>query len=46
MDVVRGLGPVDWDDYDDLEEVVHWLINVVLFDMFSDPQSDIGTVHL
>ncbi len=36
------MGLVDWDDYDQLEEVVHWLFNVVLYDMFSDPLTDIG----
>ena len=42
MGVVQSLDPVDWDDYDELEEVVHWLMRVLLFDLFSEPLTDVG----
>lgn len=42
MTTVKSLGPLDWDDYDNLEEVIGWLVTVITFDLFEEPQDDIG----
>ena len=42
MRVVQSLDPVDWDDYDELEEVIHWLMRVLICDLFSEPCTDVG----
>ena len=45
VDTVQSLGQVDWDDYDSLEEVLSWMVAVITFDQFDDPQEEAG-VHL
>lgn len=42
MTTVKSLGPLDWEDYDELEEVINWVLNVITFNMFLDPVLDIG----
>jgi len=39
---VKSLGPLDWDEYDELEEVVNWVMNALTFNMFLDPVTDVG----
>ena len=48
MGIVQSLGQVDWDDYDSLEEVLSWMVTVITFDQFDDPQEEAGglCVHL
>ena len=36
---------MDWDDYDSLEEVLSWMVTVITFDQFDDPQEEAG-VHV
>ena len=45
VEVVQSLGQVDWDDYDSLEEVLSWMVTVITFDQFDDPQGEAG-VHI
>ena len=45
MNTVKTLGPLDWDDYDDLEEVISWIVTVISFDLFKEPRNDIGEVY-
>ena len=42
MGIVQSLGQVDWDDYDSLEEVLSWIVTVITFDLFDDPQEEPG----
>ena len=42
INTVKSLGPINWDDYDDLHEVITWLVKVVVFDLFSYPVEDVG----
>ena len=42
MTNVKSLGPLDWEDYDELEEVINWVLNVITFNMFLDPVLDTG----
>lgn len=42
MGIVQSLGQVDWDDYDSLEEVLRWMVTVITFDQFDDPQEEAG----
>ena len=42
MSTVKSLGTLDWDDYDELEDVVKWLITVITFNLFVDPVQDVG----
>ena len=34
--VVRSLGPLEWDNYDEMEEVIGWLMAVITFNLFLD----------
>lgn len=42
VSTVKSLGTLDWDDYDELEDVVKWLITVITFNLFVDPVQDVG----
>ena len=42
LNTVKSLGTLDWDDYDELEEVIKWLITVITFNLFVDPIQDVG----
>ena len=42
MNVVQGLGQVDWDDFDHLQEVMTWMITIITFDQFIEPVEDAG----
>ena len=37
MNVVQGLGQVDWEDFDNLQEVMTWMITIITFDQFIEP---------
>ena len=39
---VQSLGLVEWEDYDDLEEVIKWMMTVITFDLFSQPAPSAG----
>ena len=40
--VVQSLGQVDWDDFDNMEEVITWMVTVIVFDQFDDPVESSG----
>lgn len=42
MNVVQGLGQVDWDDFDNLQEVMTWMITIITFDQFIEPVESAG----
>ena len=42
MESVKALGLLDWDDYDDMGDVISWIINVLTFDLFNEPLRDAG----
>ena len=42
MTTVKSLGPLDWEDYDELEEVINWVLKVITFNMFLYPVLDTG----
>ena len=42
MNIVQGLGQVDWDDFDNLQEVMTWMITIITFDQFIEPVEDAG----
>lgn len=31
---VKSLGSLDWDDYDEMEEVINWMMAVISFNLF------------
>ena len=39
---VQSLGHVDWDDFDSIEEVITWMVTVIVFDQFVDPVETSG----
>ena len=44
MNVVQSLGQVDWDDFESIEEVITWMITVIVFDQFVEPAVSSGEV--
>lgn len=34
MRTVKSLGSLDWDDYDEMEEVINWMMAVISFNLF------------
>ena len=43
VDTVKSLGPLDWEDYEELEEVVNWMMTVITFNLFIEPTQDAGS---
>lgn len=42
VNAVQRLGRVDWEDYDNLEEVMTWMVTVITFDQFVEPMEEAG----
>ena len=43
VSTVRELGTLDWDEYDQIEDVMDWLLNTINFDLFSMRPLTAGT---
>ena len=44
--MVQSLGQVEWDDFDNLQEVMIWMITIITFDQFVEPVEDSGKFRL
>ena len=40
--MVQSLGQVDWDDFDNLQEVMTWMVTIITFDLFLEPVEEAG----
>ena len=44
LETVKSLDPVDYLTYDELEEVISWIMGVLNFDLFQEPLTE-GTTE-
>lgn len=40
--IVKSLGSLDWDDYDEIEEVINWIMAVISFNLFLNDEDCAG----
>lgn len=41
---MKDLGLLHWDEYDQIDEVIEWVLNVIPFNLFVEPPATAG-VH-